>query len=100
MPASSTGLSWWIGVGPILVSLAVRWLWLPRVIYPSQALVVFVLGLATAEGTTILSTFLVRGSARHVMAILGILTVVHWMPIFARRFFSAPRGSVIEQRAV
>src|SRR4051794_8666789 len=57
-PPGAGGVMSWIGLGPLAVSMVVRWLVLPRVKIPMQAFVVMIIGLATAEAATILASFL------------------------------------------
>lgn len=83
-PDAGGGILDWFGLAPLLGSVAVRWLVFPRFTEINRALPIFVVGLALAEGATILSTFLAMGQARAIVAVLGIAGIIMWVPVFAK----------------
>jgi hypothetical protein len=80
-----------VGIIPLFLSIIIRWLVLPRYTDPRRALVVFVLGIALAEGCGFLGTFL-GGPYRESLFVLGVLGIAQYAPFYARKFFD-PKGS-------
>ncbi|HVT74039.1 MAG TPA: hypothetical protein VHD61_12965 [Lacunisphaera sp.] len=91
-PAAAPGqsLSGLVGLGPLFLSVITRWLVLPRFRDPIRALPVFIAGLAMAEACGILG-ILLGGPYRDDLFLLGVLGVLQFAPLFARRMFEAPR---------
>ena len=87
-PAATAPLAF-VGVGPLVISVVLRWLVIPRVTERKRGLTVFVTGLALAEGATILATFLGSGTARDAIAVAGIAGVALWAPVFAAGIIAA-----------
>lgn len=83
-----TGL---IALVPMVVSVVVRWLVLPRVSGMDRALAVFVFGLAMAEACGILGIFL-GGPYRDDLFVLGVFGIAQFVPIFAKNYIE-PKGS-------
>ncbi len=83
---SLTGL---VGLAPLMVSIVVRWLVLPRFTVPQQALPVFILGLTMAEICGFLGVFL-GGPYRDHLFILGLLGIVQFAPFLMPRLFQPP----------
>jgi hypothetical protein len=83
---SVTGL---VGLAPLLFSIVVRWLVLPRFTEPPKALPVFIIGLAMAEACGILGIFL-GGPYRDHLFILGLLGIVQFAPFLMPRLFQPP----------
>jgi hypothetical protein len=79
-----------IGLGPLFVSIIIRWLVLPRSPAPGPAFAMFIMGLALAEGCGILGVFL-GGPYREDLFVLGVLGVGQYVPLYARKFF-APKS--------
>lgn len=79
------------GVVPLFVSIVIRWLVLPRSTDPNRALVLFIVGIALAEGCGILGTFL-GGPYRDSLFVLGVLGITQYVPFYAKKFFD-PKGS-------
>ena len=77
-----TGL---VGLIPMVVSVVVRWLVLPRASDMNRALVIFIFGLATAEACGILGIFL-GGPYRDDLFLLGMFGVVQYVPFFAKNY--------------
>jgi hypothetical protein len=75
----------WIGLAPLLISLVARWVIAPRVKISRQHLVIFILGISTAEGATILASMLGTGQPRDLVAIAGIVGVLQWIPLSTSR---------------
>ena len=80
-----------IGIVPLFVSIVLRWLVLPRATDPNRAFVLFVAGLALAEGCGILGTFL-GGPYRDSLFVLGVLGVAQYVPFYAKKLFE-PKGA-------
>lgn len=73
-----------VGMVPLFVSIVIRWLVLPRYQDLTRALPLFLVGLALAESCGILGLFL-GGPYRDDVFVLGVLGVVQYIPLFARR---------------
>lgn len=73
-----------VGLVPLFVSIVIRWLVLPRFDSLQRALPLYVVGLALAEACGMLGIFL-GGAYRDDLFVLGVLGVVQFVPIFARR---------------
>jgi len=84
-------LSSLVGLIPMMVSVVVRWLVLPRATSMSRAFVIFIIGLAMAEGCGILGIFL-GGAYRDDLFLLGVFGIVQYIPIFAKNYIE-PKGS-------
>ncbi|HEX2852679.1 MAG TPA: hypothetical protein VHO24_05530 [Opitutaceae bacterium] len=79
-------------IAPLLLSCGLRWLVLPKQTEFGKGFVVFIVGLAMAEACGFLGTFL-GGEYRDQLTVLGVLGVVQWMPLFARRFVQTPASN-------
>lgn len=79
-----------LGLGPFLISFALRWVVMPRLRTAQQALVVFVIGLALAESCGFIGVFL-GGDLREPLFALGFIGVLQWVPVFVRQFVPATR---------
>lgn len=74
----------YIGLAPLAVSAVLRWLVLPRFGDRQRAFPIFIVGVALAESCTVLGTFL-GGAQRDAIALLGLLGVVQWVPLYLSR---------------
>lgn len=79
------------GLVPLFVSIVIRWLVLPRYDNLKSAFPIFIMGLALAESCGILGIF-IGGPFRDDLFVLGVLGIVQFVPLFARRLLE-PRGS-------
>ncbi len=82
-------LSGLVGLGPLIVSIVIRWLVLPRFTEPVKALPVFIVGLATAESCGIMGIFL-GGPYQDHLFILGVLGIMQFAPFLMPRLFRPP----------
>ena len=73
---------------PFLGSAVVRWLVLPKFADGARAFPIFIVGLALAEGCTILGIFLVPTFKQAYLA-LGLVGVDQYMPLFASKYKNA-----------
>jgi hypothetical protein len=80
-----------IGIVPLFVSIVIRWLVLPRQTVEGRAFVLFIVGLALAEGCGILGIFL-GGPYRDSLFVLGVLGITQYVPFYAKKLFD-PKGS-------
>jgi magnesium-transporting ATPase (P-type) len=80
-----------IGFVPLFLSIVIRWLVLPRYTDPQRALVVFICGLALAEGCGLLGIF-IGGPYRDALFVLGVLGIAQYVPFYAKKLFD-PKGS-------
>lgn len=71
---------------PLLISVALRWVVIPRVPHRQTAFVVFMVGLALAESSGILAIVLHIHSTREFVT-LSLLGILQWAPLFARKFY-------------
>ncbi len=74
------------GLVPLFLSIIIRWLVLPRYTEAPKAFVMFVLGLALAEGCGLLGIFL-GGPYRDALFVLGLLGIGQFVPLYARRLY-------------
>jgi hypothetical protein len=87
---AQAGLVQFIGLAPLTVSFLLRWLVFPRQTERAKALVIFILGLSSAEGCGIMGLTL-GGSMRQEIFLLALLGVLQWAPFGASRFLGNPR---------
>jgi hypothetical protein len=88
--SSGAALIDYIGAGEVLLSGLLRWVLLPRLQRAAQAFVVFIIGIALADGCAFLGIFL---SARPTeLFALGVLGIVQWAPIFVGKFSNPAAG--------
>lgn len=80
----------YIGVGPLVLSSLIRWWWFPRIERGTQALPIFIAGIALAEGSGIIGIFLSVHATE--MFVFGVLGILQWMPLFAGKYPSSPPG--------
>jgi hypothetical protein len=85
---SLTGL---IGLVPLFITIVIRWLVLPRATEPNRAIVLFVVGLALAEGCGFLGIFL-GGPYRDSLFVLGLLGIIQYAPFYAKKLYD-PKGT-------
>ncbi len=90
-PSAEDPLQGLIGIVPLFVSIVIRWLVLPRATDPKRAFVLFVVGLALAEGCGLLGIFL-GGPYRDSLFVLGVLGITQYAPFYAKKLFD-PKGS-------
>ena len=83
-----TGL---IGLVPLFISIVIRWLMLPRYTKEGRALVIFIIGIALAEGCGLLGTF-IGGPYRDSLFLLGLLGIAQYVPFYAKKLFD-PKGA-------
>jgi hypothetical protein len=79
-----------IGLIPLFISIVVRWLVLPRYAAPTQAFPMFVVGLALAEVSGLVGLF-TGGPYRDDLAVLAVLGILQFMPLFVRRLGEQPQ---------
>jgi hypothetical protein len=83
-----------VGLVPLFVSIVIRWLVWPRSAAPGPAFVMFIIGLALAEGCGLLGIFL-GGPYREDLFVLGLLGVAQFVPLNVRRFYEPkPQGFI------
>ena len=80
-----------IGVVPLFVSIVIRWLVLPRATDPNRAFVLFIVGLALADGCGLLGIFL-GGPYRDSLFVLGVLGITQYVPFYAKKLYD-PKGT-------
>lgn len=80
-----------VGLVPLFLSIIIRWLVLPRYTEAPKAFVMFVLGLALAEGCGLLGIFF-GGPYRDDLFVLGLLGIGQFVPFYARRLYE-PRAA-------
>jgi FtsH-binding integral membrane protein len=95
MPPIDTGLAptvAFVGLVPLTVSAVIRWVVLPKVTDLRVGLVLFLVGLGSAEACGLLGKF-TGGENAESLLLLGLLGVVQFMPTFAARQFG-PKGEL------
>jgi hypothetical protein len=97
-PAGQHPLFGVIGMGPLFLSIVIRWLLLPRAGSYGAAFVLFIVGITMAEAGGLLGVFL-GGVYRNDLALLAVLGIVQFVPVFAKGFlrpkepgFHGPHG--------
>lgn len=90
-PSAENPLQGVVGIVPLFVSIIIRWLVLPRSTDPARAFVLFVIGIALAEGGGLLGIFL-GGPYRDILFLLGVLGIAQYVPFYAKKLFD-PKGS-------
>jgi hypothetical protein len=80
-----------IALAPLVISVVIRWLVLPRITDIRRAFVLFILGLAMAEGCCIFGLFL-GGALRDELFLIGLFGIAQYIPIFTRAYIE-PKGS-------
>lgn len=78
---------WALSLVPVMVSVLIRWLWLPRAQHGTQALTIMILGIALAEATTFFAIFLTP-SKLNLLVAASFLGAFQFAPIWARRFYA------------
>ncbi len=73
---------------PLLASSALRWIVLPRISEGFRSLPIYIVGLALAEGGSLLGLFLVP-DLRQTYLVLGVAGVTQYIPFFASRYARA-----------
>ncbi len=76
-----------VAAGMLLVSMAIRWLLLPRIPRIGVAFVFFLIGQALAEGCGYVGLFL-SGAMREALFATGAVGLVQYVPWFVRRFYA------------
>jgi hypothetical protein len=90
-PGVAESLVNFTGLVPLAASVSARWLVLARVRQRQLAFVIFVVGLALADGAGVLAIFL-GGPHKKEVFTLALLGVLQWAPVFAGRFGSDGPG--------
>jgi hypothetical protein len=86
-PNSATSpVVWLAGVVPVMISVLIRWLILPRTHTAQAAVLYFVVGIVMAEATCFLGLFLFPAHKLELF-ILSVLGIFQFIPFFARRFY-------------
>lgn len=85
-PASAELLTNLMGFVPVFLSVIIRWLVIPRYNNPARAFVMFIMGVALAEACGLLGIF-IGGGYRDSLFLLGVLGIVQYVPIFAKRLY-------------
>ena len=76
---------WMIALGPFLVSIVMRWVFLARATQAQRALVFFILGIAMAESVCFIGLFLAPAHKLELF-ILSALGIAQFVPYYAGRF--------------
>jgi hypothetical protein len=76
---------WMIGFAPFVISIAIRWLVIPRVQSARIAFALFVAGVAVAEVSSLLGAVVYPAHKLELFA-LSVLGIVQFAPYFASRF--------------
>ena len=69
----------------IAASSALRWIVLPKITHRPRAFVLFIVGLALAEGGGTFGIFLTQAH-RTDLIVLAALGIAQWIPLFASRY--------------
>ena len=81
----SNSSAWLAGLAPLLLSVLIRWLVLPRSHAAQLALAWFVIGIAFAEVCCFLGLFIFPAQ-KQVLFAMSFVGVFQFMPIFASRY--------------
>ncbi len=88
---STTGALRYLPLLPLFVASAIRWLVLRRMTDGLRAFPLFVVGLAMAEGCSLLGLFLVP-ELRQTYLALGVFTLAQYAPFFVSQYRSDRAG--------
>jgi hypothetical protein len=72
-------------MGPLFISIVIRWLMLPRAGSYAAAFILFIVGTMLAEAGGLLGIFL-GGAYKNDLSLLAILGIVQFVPVFAKGF--------------
>lgn len=86
--ASGTTVAWLAAAIPVLLSVIIRWLILPRAWTAQGALSIFVVGIAMAEATCFLGIFLFPAHKLELF-VLSALGIFQYLPYFAGRYIGS-----------
>lgn len=90
VPRSNHPIAEYFGFAPLFLSIVLRWFVMPRFKEAQKIFVIFILGLALAEGCGILGIFL-GGPYRDELFVLSLFGMAQYVPFFARRLYE-PRA--------
>ncbi len=79
--------AWIAGLIPLLFSILIRWLILPRVKIPQAALATAIIGIAFAESTSFMGIY-IYSSREHLFFILSLLGILQFIPFYAARLYA------------
>lgn len=77
---------WYAALVPAAISAVIRWLVLPRIRIAQTALVVFIIGIATAEMTCFLGLFIFPAHQQELFQV-SLLGIFQFLPYYVRRYF-------------
>jgi hypothetical protein len=86
-PAPDPTPVWLAGAGPFVLSVAMRWLVLPRVASVQLAFPLFIVGISLAEATCFLGLFIFPAHRTQLFC-LSAAGIFQFVPTFAARFFA------------
>jgi len=78
-----------IGLGPLLISVLLRWVVMSRITRKELGLIVFIVGLSLAEACGFMGMFIAHAYVKPLVA-LALLGMFQWAPVFAPRFEVPP----------
>lgn len=76
---------WLIALGPLFLSVVMRWVFVERTVQAQRALAFFILGIAMAESVCFIGLFLAPAHKLELF-ILSALGIAQFIPVFASRF--------------
>jgi hypothetical protein len=83
--AGPDSVAWMIALVPSVISVALRWLIIPRITVAQTAWVLFIVGVAMAESTCIMGMFAFPERKLELFAV-GVVGLVQMAPYFASRY--------------
>jgi hypothetical protein len=87
-PPPADVMPWLVALLPVLASVIVRWLVLPRTQVMQQALTFLILGIAFAEATSLFAIFL-SPSKLNLLFCASVFGILQFAPVWADRFFAS-----------
>lgn len=84
-PPGSNSSAWLASLAPLLLSVIIRWLVLPRISTARPALALFVIGIAFAEMCCFLGLFIFPAH-KEALSVMSFIAVFQFMPFFASRY--------------
>ena len=88
-PAADVSKVWLAALAPVMISIVIRWNFLPRVTAPQPALVLMILGVALAESAMFIGMFVFPTHQFELFA-AAFLGILQHAPVYAGQLFPPP----------
>ena len=75
----------YLGLQPLIVSVIIRWVVLPRLTHARAAFQLFIIGIVLAESASYIGLFLAQ-QWKEELFFLGLLGMIQFVPVFLKRY--------------